>query len=191
METNGMKMYKTLSAVLLLTCSTTSYAQEGVVILGLEFGGSPIEINSELAVLDDEFDYDGYAFGYILGYRWNSNMVVETNLNYASNDSFFKAFDYYETYEAKLMLGYSIEVNDNFRIVPLVGYTRWELEAKEGLFLNPGPEEESKADGTDFTYKLRMDFPIGELVVLSASYTKSNLEIGDIKLTQFGVKFEF
>lgn len=186
-----MKTSSYLIGLLLLSSSFLAKAQEAEVILGLELGRSSISIEPDFRVVDGDFDSDGYTFGYILGYRFENNLVLEGNLSYSSNDSFFRAFDHYETTESKLMLGYSFEVKNNFRVVPMIGYSRWELETKEGAWLNSGPEEQLKFDGTDLTYKVRMDFPVGQLVVLSLSYANSEVEYGRNEMTQFGIKFEF
>jgi len=186
-----MKTSRYFGAFLLLTTSVFANAQEAEFILGLDLGRNSINIDQEFAIIDTEFDSDGYSLGYVLGYRWENNLVAEANIAYASNDSFFRAFDYYETSEIKLMLGYSFEIAEHLRIVPMLGFSRWELETKEGRLFNPGPEEQKEFDGTDLTYKVRMDFPVGQLVVLSLSYAKSELDASEIAITQFGIKFEF
>ncbi|MEP1741624.1 MAG: outer membrane beta-barrel protein [Kangiellaceae bacterium] len=186
-----MKRFLLIFWLVIGTSTFSIRAQDAEVILGLELGASSISVEPEFKPQDVDIDYDGYVFGYIFGYRFESDLVVEGNISYSSNDSFFRSFDNYELIESKALLGYSFEVKDNFRIVPMIGFSHWELETREGAFLNSGPEEELEFEGTDLTYKIRLDFPVGELVVLSLSYANTNVEFGRNELTQFGIKFEF
>lgn len=186
-----MKRFLCLSWLIIGTSIFSTQAQDAEVILGLELGTSSISVEPEFKPQDVDIDYDGYVFGYIFGYRFENDLVFEGNISYSSNDSFFRSFDNYELTESKALLGYSFEIKDNFRIVPMIGFSRWELETREGAFLNSGPEEELRFDGTDLTYKVRLDFPVGQLVVLSLSYANTNVDFGRNELTQLGIKFEF
>jgi hypothetical protein len=185
-----MKILKALSAISLVISSSVVFAQEAKVIVGLELGTSAIAVDKDVAVFNDEFEQGGLTFGYIFGYRWDNNVVVEGNYNYTSNDGLFRTFDHYEAKETKVMLGYSFEVSEYFRVIPMLGMTRWEVDTKEGLLLNPGPEDQYRFNGTDLTYKLRLDAPVGDRFVFSLSYARSEFDIGSMGLTQFAIKLE-
>lgn len=167
---------------------------QGKVILGIEIGTSSFDLEKQL--LDEidpaDIDDDGVSATYSAAYRWSNNIVVEGSLNYAGNVFFnFGLGDFYDTAEAKLLVGYTIPVAEHFRLVPMVGVSSWDIEIQEGAFLNPGPEAEAEADGTDLSYKLSAEFPFSSGFVLSLSYANTQTDIGDLSMTQAGVKFEF
>lgn len=185
----NIKLY--LFGLLLLSNSLLAKNQDAKVILGIEFGRSSISLDADFRASDYDSKHDGYLAGYIIGYRFDNDIVIEGNRSYSSNDGFFRTFDHYETTESRLMLGYSFEIAERFRIVPMLGYTRWKLTSKEGRLLNPGSEEELEFTGTDLNYKVRADLPVGRLLVLSLSYTNSNVDYGRNALMQVGVMIEF
>lgn len=188
---NKMKKIITLSAFTLLMSSFTTHANEAQIRMGVELGTGKIKVDKDFAILKEDFDTDGFSLGYILGYKFENNVVTEANLAYTSSDVLFGTFDSYETYEFKAMIGYSFDLATHFRVVPMVGLSRWELDTKQGFFLNPGPEAKEEFSGTDFTYKVRLEVPLGDLVLLSLSYASTEVEFGRNETTQLGVLFEF
>jgi hypothetical protein len=190
MEISYMKLIFKLVAVVATLNATVCAADKDEVVFGLEYGQSSTDTDANLVEFSEDFDDEGYAIGYILGYRWANNIVVEANKVYSSNDILFRAADHYESNETKLMMGYSFDITERLRLIPMVGISQWRMDIKQGSFLNPGPEAEKRFDGTDLTFKLRLDIPIKSLVVLSASYARSEFDIGAQELIQFGIKFE-
>ncbi|WP_226894471.1 MULTISPECIES: outer membrane beta-barrel protein [Pseudoalteromonas] len=186
-----MKKMISLTALTLLISSFSSHANEAQIRMGVELGTSKIAVDKDFAILKEDFDTDGLSINYVLGYKFANNVVTEANVAYSSSDILFGTFDSYETYEIKAMAGYSFDLATYFKVVPMVGFSHWELETKQGLFLNPGPEAEEEFSGTDFTYKVRFEVPVSDLVLLSLSYANTEAEFGRNETTQIGILFEF
>jgi hypothetical protein len=186
-----MKTVKTLAALLLVSASTVCAAEDAKFSIGIEVGQTKVGVDANVTQIGEEFKDTGYSFGYLLGYQWENNMVAEANFIYSSNDGLFRALDHFESSESKFMLGYSYQANDYLRIVPMIGLSQWKVEGKEGEIFAPGPEAKNKFDGTDLTYKLKFEIPVKKLIVFSISFAKTNIDIGDINMTQLGAKFEF
>lgn len=169
----------------------SAQSQEPKFILGVELGQSSVNIDTNKIQTDVDFDDNGFAGSYFVGYRWANHFVNEVNLTLASNNFIFRGFDFYETKELKLLFGYSFQLADSLRIVPMAGMSRWELNSREGLIFNPGPEQNFKFEGTDLTYKLTMEYLINDSFALSLSYARTHLVLGTTELSLLGLKFEF
>lgn len=189
-----MRKRSQLSLALLLTLSATVHAEESKIILGLEVGSSRLDLGADIIddINPDELDSGGVSATYSMAYRWANNIVIDGSLT-TSGNAFFNLglSDFYLTSEAKVLVGYNIEIAEHFRIVPLVGISRWDTELQESFFLNPGPEAQGEFDGTDFSYKISAEFPLNNGFILTLSHANTNSDIGDLRLTQAGIKFEF
>lgn len=192
-----MKALKYSGLAIILATSFVANGQESRVILGIELGSSSLDLDPDITIgsdvpsLEEKIDNNGIGVTYLVGYRWENNLVVETNLSFASNNFLFEGTDFYETTEGKLMLGYSFQLAKHLRIVPLIGVSRWEVDLQEGLIFNPGPEQRDEFDGTDLTYKFSLEFPFNNGFALSLSYSNTNIDIGTAEMTQLGFKYEF
>jgi hypothetical protein len=180
-----------LIALTLFVFSLASKATESNAYLGIEFGKSTFEIDSSKAVVDGYLDGDSIASSVIAGYRWSNNIVVEASYIYSANNLFGGITDFSKAYEAKAMAGYTIDINRYLKLTPLIGLSSWELNVKEGILLNPGPEQSAKYSGTDITYKLALDYIVTDSFIVSLSYGQTNLDIGSSSSAQFGAKYEF
>lgn len=187
---NGVK-YSALAVLLIGSCNL--YADESKVILGFEIGSSSLELDRELAADFDseQLDDGGVSATFLAGYRWKNNVQVEANLARSGTLFSFGLGDFYEADEAKLLVGYSFELTKHLRIVPSLGVSRWDVNLQESAFLNPGPEARAESDGTDFSYKVNVEFPIAKGFVLGVSYANTNTGVGTIDLTQASLKYEF
>jgi len=189
-----MKNFRFVSLVIALSTSflvNGAGSQESKFVLGIALGSSSVNIDQNKIQTDVDFDDDGFGATYLVAYRWGNNLVAEANLSHATNNFLFEGFDFYKTTELKLMLGYSFQLAQYLRIVPMLGVSKWDLDSQEGLVFNSGPEQRVEFDGTDLTYKLSLELPINDSFSLSLSYAKSHLDLGTSELSLVGLKFEF
>jgi hypothetical protein len=189
-----MSISRIIGAVIIAFTTTFAIAQESEVILGFDLGHSDFAPDSSFGDVPDDFHGSGFSLGYIAGYRWGNQVVLEANMATATNTDAFLFGDsgYFETLELKLMGGYSFKINDSLYIVPLIGLNDWELDTREETPSFERPESTRiRYKGTDLTYKIRFDLPINELLKLSASFSRSHFNIGKMTNVQLGLKFEF
>lgn len=189
-----MKVVNCLACLVLIVSGTPICADENKLLLGFEYGASQLNLDSEYENNFDPslIDETGLSGSYSIAYRWQNNLIVESNLSISGNAFLtFGLFDFYEVSEVKLLVGYSIDLNEHFRLVPLIGLSHWSATLQEGAFLNPGPELSDEIDGTNLTYKLSAEFPFSNGFVVSFSHSNTNSDIGSIRLNQLGIKYEF
>lgn len=180
-----------LAVISCMAFSSNILANESSILFGVELGASSVDFDEDTNLLVEDYDDDGLGFTYSLGYRWENNAIVEISGSFASNNAFFESFDFYETTEYQLLVGYSFPVSEKFRVVPMVGLSNWDLDSKEGTFLNPGDEVRQTFSGTDVAYKISAEYALFSSVVLSLSYRSSALDIGTSSMTQLGLKMAF
>ena len=176
-------------STLLLTLAATSACADVVVTPTL--GRSKIDLKPAYAIDGEGTRVDGTITGVSVGYQFESNILIGSNLSFTYGDNLFSATDDYRLYEGRAFIGYVIPLHDHFRITPLAGISRWEMDTKEGRFLNPGPEAKDEFTGSDSFAELMLEFPITDLVVVHTSYTQSNFIFGRTKSFRGGVTFQF
>lgn len=186
-------MYKFWLVLFALLTSSSAIA-DGKVIFGIEVGSSKFNIDEGIVeqISQDEIDDTGMSVSYSAGYKWSNNLIVEGSVNYSGNIFLnWGLSDLYETSELKALVGLAIPVAEHFRIVPMVGVSRWSTELRESAFLNPGPEERREYDDYDLSVKLTAEFPMRRGFILSLAYANTQSNIGDMQSTMFGFKYEF
>lgn len=185
-----MKPFSRLSIAVCLLVSLPVYA--GKFVAMPEVGTGRLNVDQSFALPDG---YDGeddiYAVGFIGGYKFDSNVVLAIGLSFSGTEYLWDAEDEYTLNERGVLIGYSFNVNANFRIVPMLGWNSWDLVTEEGAFLNSGPEEELEFNGTDTYGRLNFEFPITEVFQMVASYVYGDYDFGRSRTTRVGFKFEF
>jgi hypothetical protein len=180
--------------VLLLSMICHSAIADGKVVLGFEAGLNRFNVDEDIVgeFERDEIDNSGFQNALSIGYIWSNNLVLEGSVNVSGNQLFSLGLtDFYEIFEAKALIGKSFEINEHFRIVPLLGISSWDAQLRESAFLNPGPEARGEFEGQDLSVKLSADFPINRKLIFSVSYANTFSDIGNIQATLVGIKFQF
>ena len=157
----------------------------------IEVGESDVRFRDGVLFSPSSDDELGGNIALTFGVNNSSGIVFAGSLSETANFTLFNAIDGFEISERSVMLGYSVNVARNFRIVPIIGFSFWDLEAEEGRFLNPGPEETREMSGVDDFFRLNLEFPVGQLIHLTASYINADYDFGDLDAYRFGVKFVF
>ncbi|MBE1298476.1 MAG: outer membrane beta-barrel protein [Alteromonadaceae bacterium] len=185
-----MKRLQILTLISLLILSPTAISEESGFRLGIELGTGNVQVDAEDTILDLPND-DGFGVGWEVQYRWANNMVAALNFSSMSDDFLLSGLDHYSTYQASLMLGYALPLNDTISLVPMVGINDWEVKEQEGFILNPGPEDEIIFEGTDITAKVAVDVALSESWRLSLSYAYTDTDVGSISRQMFGLAYQF
>ncbi len=109
----------------------------------------------------------------------------------AHTEEYFVWGDNYQLYEVGALLGYSFDIAEHFRIEPMVGVSRWELDREECEFNSPGPEESREINGTNIYWEINFEALINDFVQLNLSYTRGEFKFGSVEALRFGAKFAF
>lgn len=179
------------------TATYSSAAEHKAIVLGLEVGSASLNLDRDPVIangntdLGEDLDDSGASLTYLAAYQWQNNWVAELDLAYSSNNFFFQSSDFYETTEIRGMLGYRLKLGEYLNLVPMLGISRWEVDLQEGFILNPGPEERDEFDGSDISVKLSAQVPLGESFLVTLSYTNTDTDLGNVAMTQLGLRVTF
>jgi len=184
-----MLVNRIIALLSLLFVHLSSYAGDFYVTPGI--GRGDVKVKSEYSFSGRKQSNNDFGFGASVGYEFDSNLLVESNFYRSETDSIFSAFDSYRFSQTRFLLGYAFDVNPYFRIIPKIGYSSWDLDGEEGIFLNPGDEERSNVDGNTSFAQVDFEFPIKDWFSINASYTNTNFDFGKAQSINAGVKFTF
>ncbi len=174
-----------LSIVIIsLILATPAFADEGFYLLA-GIGDSKVKVKPKYQVNSENDSYYNLGFQLSLGYQFNNNVLIE--LTRISHDSFldFWISDTVSVNEDIVLLGYSFDINEKFRIIPRLGYSRWEFESSEGLLFNSGPEATISKKGSDLSFMLSASYGFLYMTLQSAEYN-----IGSLNSFIIGVEFK-
>lgn len=176
--------------LLLFLYSQTALADSGFY-LGWEAGTNRIEIDGEFTFTGRPVEADVFSAAVAGGYRWPNNFVIEGGISAGTGDFLFGAFDDYSTSKYELLLGYQLNITEGFTIVPKFGISDWDLTAREGRFLNPGPEDQVSFGGQDAIAQLDIGLELGNGLILSLSHERYKAEYGEYQSSRFSMKWQF
>jgi len=156
-----------------------------------EIGNVNLSIDSRFTLSNSKLNEDNIETGITGGYRTDNNLLFEVSWLHSDSVDFIDLGETYNFRNARIMLGYQMALNKHINFVPKVGFTFWELEGEEGIFLNPGPEATSRLSGNDLYWSLGFEMPVSENVKLQLNHANNGYEFGRTETTSFGVVIEF
>lgn len=167
------------------------YSDEGFYVAP-HLVAKKIKIDEDFLIPGFDDSENLYGYGVIAGYKTPFNLLFELGYEASENLSALgSTFDNYELTQLKLGVGIEIPISERVSIVPKLGRQRWDLNAEEGQFMNPGPEADFRFKGRDNFGQIDTEIQLGRLIALDFSYLYSNTEFGNIKSYNAGVQFEF
>ena len=184
-------MKKYLVCLLINLLALPTLANESGFNFGAELGIDRLEIDNAFSLRGSAVEADTLSLSTSVGYQWKNHFLIEAGVSVGTGDLFFGTFDDYKNIKLEALIGYSFHLSDRFIIEPKIGKADWELKAKEGIFLNPGPEEERTFEGTDNIWQVNVKFSVSRNVNLNLSHEQHDADYGEFQSTRFGVNIFF
>lgn len=180
-------------AVLVLATLTSSPAWSGV-FLGLDLGAGDIDVenvsvapNFELSSVSDS----ATAFYATAGYQFDSGFHVLVGFEQIESIEFLGIGESIDLEALKLGAGYSQPVSKRFRAGGTIGIAAWDLEARESILFNPGPEATGGLDDTDFYFDLGIEWVISETFRMPLTFNYNRYDFGDSTSWRIGIRVHF
>lgn len=181
-----------ISCCLSLLFSPCGQAQGGTFYVAPQLDVTWIRIGNDYLLPNFDDNENIYGFNIKGGYRSASNVVIEAATGYSENLSALgSVFDNYELSRTQVALGYTFGSDDWFRVEPKIGLNHWRLQAKEGIFFNPGPEDNLTSKGTDVFTEVNLQMMFNHLVGMDLAWSYSGTDFGNARSFRVGVRFEF
>lgn len=146
-------------------------------------GGGDLEIQPEFlpGLIPTLSDADGAALIDVLaGYEFSNGLFVDIGVEAYSTINIVNLFDVASASSTQLSIGYTIPNDSRFKFYGKTGLNFWDLTLKEGIFLNPGPEELIQgSSGQDPFFQIGTDYHLNERIRFGLNYSYSDTEFGE------------
>lgn len=180
-------------AVLVLATLTSAPAWSDVFV-GLDLGAGNLDVNNISVAPDFELTSvsdSATAFHATAGYEFDSGFHVLVGFEEMESIEFLGLGDSVELKAFKFGAGYSQPISKRFRAGGTIGIASWDLEARESILFNPGPEATGGLDDTDIYFDLGIEWVISETFRMPLTFNYNNYDFGDSAIWRIGVRVHF
>jgi len=185
-------MPKFIAVFVFVMCTSTPAWSD--VFIGLDIGGGDLDIDNisvapdfELTSLSDS----AAAFHATVGYEFDNGFHIVAGFDEIDSIEFLGLGESIELEALKLGAGYSAPISNRFRAGGTIGLASWDLEARESILFNPGPEATGGLDDTDFYFDFGIEWVINETFRMPLTFNYNDYDFGDAMIWSIGVRVHF
>jgi len=185
-------MHNRIAVFVLATLTSAPVWSDGFV--GLDLGAGNLDVNNVSVAPDFELTSvsdSSAAFHATAGYEFDNGFHVMVGFEQMESIEFLGLGDSIELEALKLGAGYSQPVSKRFRAGGTIGIASWDLEARESILFNPGPEATGGLDDTDIYFDLGIEWVISETFRMPPTFTYNDFDFGDATNWRIGVRVHF
>lgn len=161
------------------------------VFMGLDVGAGDLDIDNVSVAPDFElFSVSDTATTYqvLAGYEFDNGFHVVGGFEEMDSIEFFGLGDQVELEALKLGVGFSTPASKHFRAGGTVGVASWDLEARESILFNPGPEATGGLDDTDVYFDIGVEWVINETFRVPLTFSYNDYDFGDATTWRIGIR---
>ena len=180
-------------AVFILTMVTSTPAWSEVFI-GLDLGAGDLDVDSVSVAPDFELTSVSDSAGAVratAGYEFDNGFHVLVGFDDIESIEFLGLGDAIELEALKFGVGYSQPISNRFRAGGTIGLASWDLEARESILFNPGPEATGGLDDTDLYFDFSIEWVINETFRMPLTFNYNDYDFGDATIWSIGVRVHF
>lgn len=185
-----MPRYLVVFALAMLT-STPAWSD---VFIGLDLGAGDLDIDNVSVAPDFELisvSDSAVAFHATAGYEFDNGFHVLVGFDEIDSIDLLGLGDSIDLEALKLGVGYSQPISNRFRAGGTIGLASWDLEARESILFNPGPEATGGIDDTDLYFDFRIEWVINETFRVPLTFNYNDYDFGDASIWSIGVRVHF
>jgi hypothetical protein len=190
------------SAVFLaaLVLNGTAQSQEARLLrpgifAGIDLGRTTVEFRSGPSFNENgDNKLRSFSAALSLGYQWSIGVILEARFRSTTSPVInLFGIDTEELSESQYLIGYRHFVNDRTAVVPMIGYSDWEVdEVSSGTFSSSGPSRVETESGNGTVLRLGIERHVGSAQAVFSLYTSySNNTENRAHDTSLGFKFYF
>ncbi len=183
---------KYIAVFVLATLSSTPAWSD--VFIGLDVGIGDLDIDNLSVAPDFELTSvsDSAAAAHLAaGYEFDNGFHIVVGFDEIDSIEFIFIGDSVDLKALKLGAGYSQPISKRFRAGGTVGLASWDLEARESILFNPGPEATGGLDDTDIYVDFGIEWVINETFRVPFTFNYNDYDFGDATMWRIGVRVHF
>ena len=161
---------------------------------GLEVGAGDLDIDTVSVAPDFELtSVSDTATAYYIaaGYEFESGFHVLGAFEQLDSIEFLGLGESVELEAFKFGAGYMMPDSSKFRAGATIGIASWDLEARESILFNPGPEATGGLDDTDIYFDLRLEWVINETFRMPLTFSYNDYDFGEAIIWRIGMHVHF
>ena len=185
-------MLRTLAVFVLAALFSTPAWSGGFV--GLDVGAGNLDVDNisfapdfELTSVSDTAS----AFHVTAGYEFAGGFRLSGAYEEMDSIEFLGIGQSVDLKAFKLGAGFSLPASKRFRAGGAIGLASWDLEARESILFNPGPEATGGLDGTDLYFDLGIEWVISEAFRMPFTFNYNDYDFGHATVWRIGVRVHF
>ena len=170
-------------------------AQAGGGFIGFDIGVGDLDINNVQVTPDFDLSSGAQDTTFVAnlngGWEFDNGLILMGETGETDQINFLGLGDAVEVNVYKFGVGFGVAAAERFRVHGAIGVAFWELEARESIFLNPGPEATGSIDGEDLYLNFGGEFLANEALSVVFLYNYNDYDFGDATAVRVGVRFRF
>lgn len=162
--------------------------------VGLDVGGGDLDIDNVSVAPDFELTSvsdSAATFHVTAGYEFDNGFRISAGYEEMDSIEFLGLGESVELEAFKFGIGFWPSASRRFRAGGAIGIASWDLEARESILFNPGPEATGGLDDTDIYFDLGIEWVINDTFRMPLTFTYNDYDFGDATILRIGVRVHF
>jgi len=180
-------------AVFVLATLASSTAWSGA-FFGLDLGLGDLDVDNISVAPDFELTSvsdSASTYQVTAGYEFDNGFHVLGAYEDMESIEFLGIGDSVDLEAFKFGVGFSLPVSKRFRAGGTIGIASWDLEGRESILFNPGPEATGGLDDTDIYVDLGIEWVINDTFRMPLAFNYNDYDFGDATTWRIGVRVHF
>lgn len=170
---------------------TAGASGDGNVYLGLGFGGGDLDIDQSsfpgADFIINDISGDVLVGDITASYRFDNDWSVDLSFEAYNSFDILLINDVIDLNTVRVGGGYHFPSDGWLSAFAKGGLSYWDIDFKESIFLNPGPEGTTSRSGTNAYFQIGAEARIGSAFAMRIYYDVSNPDIGDTRALKFSI----
>ena len=185
-------MLRSITVFVLATLISTP-AWSGFFV-GLDLGAGDLDVDNVSVAPDFELTSvsdTASSFYVTTGYEFDNGFHLLAGYEEMDSIEFLGLGESVELEAFKLGAGFSLPASTRFRAGGTIGIASWDLEARESILFNPGPEATGGLDDTDIYFDFGIEWVISETFRVPLTFNYNDYDFGDATIWRIGLRVHF